>query len=96
MLERAQVAGQFPPVRAIYDTPALDEALAVPAAEARDIIERAVPRPASPVYSELSEILQVSLHRALTGQQDPRAALQEAATAMRALLARAGLAGGSS
>jgi multiple sugar transport system substrate-binding protein len=96
MIERAEVAGQFPPVRAIYDTRALDEALAVPAVEARAIIERAVPRPASPVYSELSEILQVSLHRALTGQQEPRAALQEAAAAMRALLARAGLAGGSS
>jgi multiple sugar transport system substrate-binding protein len=96
MIERAQVAGQFPPVRAIYDSSALDQALAVPAAEARAIIERAVPRPVSPVYSELSEILQVSLHRALTGQQEPRAALQEAAARMRALLARAGLAGGDS
>jgi hypothetical protein len=74
----------------------LDDALAIPAADAREIIERAVPRPASPVYSELSEILQVSLHRALTRQQEPRVALREAATAMRALLARAGLAGVSS
>ena len=45
-----------------------------------------LPRPATPVYSELSEILQIALHRALTGQQEPRAALREAATAMRALL----------
>ena len=96
MLERAQVAGQFPPVAAVYDMPALDDALAIPAADAREIIARAVPRPASPVYSELSEILQVSLHRALTRQQEPRVALREAATAMRALLARAGLAGESS
>ena len=43
------------------------------------------------MYSELSEILQVRIHRALTGQQAPEAALQEAAREMRALLARAGL-----
>jgi hypothetical protein len=36
----------------------------------------------------LSEILQVSLHRALTRQQEPHVALGEAASAMRALLAR--------
>ena len=51
------------------------------------IIERAVPRPVTPVYSQLSEILQISLHRALTRQQEPREALQDAAAAMRALLA---------
>jgi multiple sugar transport system substrate-binding protein len=56
------------------------------------IIERAVPRPVTPVYSELSEILQISLHRALTRQQQPREALQAAATAMRALLVRVKLA----
>lgn len=91
MIERAQVAGQFPPVRGLYESGALDDVLAIPAAAAREVIERAVPRPVSPVYSELSEILQVSLHRALTGQQEPRPALQEAAAAMRALLVRTGL-----
>jgi ABC-type glycerol-3-phosphate transport system substrate-binding protein len=55
------------------------------------VLEAAVPRPATPVYSELSEILQVRIHRALTGQQLPAAALQDAAREMRALLARAGL-----
>ena len=33
-------------------------------------------------------MLQISLHRALTRQQEPRAALREAAAAMRALLAK--------
>ena len=74
MIERARIAGQFPPARALYDTAALDAALTVPAADARRIIETAVPRPVTPVYSQLSEILQVSLHRALTRQQEPRAA----------------------
>ena len=51
----------------------------------------AVPRPVTPVYSELSGILQVQLHRALTEQVEPRAALALAAAEMRAVLARAGL-----
>jgi len=42
----------------------------------------------TPVYIQLSEILQISLHRSLTRQQDPRPALQEAAATMRALLAK--------
>lgn len=88
MIERAAVAGQFPPRHALYDTSELAAALKIPTGEARRIIEAAVPRPVSPVYSQLSEILQVSLHRALTRQQQPRPALYEAAAAMRALLAR--------
>lgn len=92
MIERARIAGQFPTRPALYETQALADALAVPAAEARDVIERAVARPVTPVYEELSQILQVALHRALTRQQEPREALGEAATAMRALLAKTKLA----
>jgi ABC-type glycerol-3-phosphate transport system substrate-binding protein len=88
MVERAEVAGQFPPRPALYDDPALAAVLKIPAAEARRIIEAAVPRPASPVYSQLSSILQLSLHRALTRQQEPQEALRDAATEMRALLER--------
>ena len=88
MIERARIAGQFPPARALYDTAALAAALTVPAAEARRIIDAAVARPVTPVYSQLSSILQVSVHRALTRQEEPRAALAEAAAAIRALLAR--------
>ena len=88
MLERARVAGQFPTRPALYGSRELDDALSVSAADALSVIERAVPRPVSPVYSELSEILQISLHRALTRQQEPRDALEEAAAAMRELLVR--------
>jgi multiple sugar transport system substrate-binding protein len=88
MIERARVAGQFPPAHALYGGADLEAALTVPAAEARRIIEAAVPRPVTPVYSQLSSILQVSVHRALTRQQEPRAALTEAAAAIRDLLAR--------
>lgn len=88
MIERARIAGQFPPARALYDSAELGAALTVPAAEARRIIETAVTRPVTPVYSQLSSILQVSVHRALTRQQEPRGALLDAAASMRELLAR--------
>jgi ABC-type glycerol-3-phosphate transport system substrate-binding protein len=92
MIERARIVGQYPSRQGLYETGALDGALEIEPAEALRIIERAVPRPVTPVYAQLSEILQVSLHRALTRQQEPPAALGEAATAMRALLARVRLA----
>jgi hypothetical protein len=47
----------------------------------------------TPVYAELSENLQIWLHRALTGQAEPRHALQRAATQMRDLLREVGLSG---
>ncbi|MBX6362466.1 MAG: ABC transporter substrate-binding protein [Gemmatimonadetes bacterium] len=95
MLERARAVGQFPTRPALYDTPELAAALAVPPAEARRVIERAVPRPVTPVYTQLSEILQIELHRALTRQAEPAAALHEAARRMRRLLERTGLAPGA-
>lgn len=93
MVERAAAAGQFPPRPSLYDTAALTRALAIPPAEALRIIEHAVPRPVTPVYSQLSSILQVWLHRALTRQLEPRDALRLAATEMRALLRRLRLEG---
>jgi multiple sugar transport system substrate-binding protein len=91
MLERAQVVGQFPPRRRLYDNPELARALPAPPEDVRRIIEHATPRPVTPVYAELSEILQIWLHRALTRQAEPRQALQHAAPDMRALLAKVGL-----
>jgi ABC-type glycerol-3-phosphate transport system substrate-binding protein len=88
MLERARVTGQYPPRPALYDAPELGDALGTDPRLVRQILDHAVSRPSTPVYSELSELLQISLHRALSGQQDPRSALQDAARAIRALLAR--------
>lgn len=88
LLDRARIVGQYPPRPSMYDSHELEDALRIVPSEARRIIEHAVPRPATPVYTELSQILQIALHRALTRQQEPRAALQQAAKDMRALLAR--------
>jgi multiple sugar transport system substrate-binding protein len=92
MIERAEAVGQFPARRSAFDDPRLQAALPIPADRVRSIIGSAVARPATPVYSQLSGILQIHLHRALSGQVAPRPALEAAAAEMRALLASAGLA----
>jgi multiple sugar transport system substrate-binding protein len=57
----------------------------------RRIIDHAAPRPVTPVYTQLSEILQIQLHRALTRQTSPAAALAQAQKEMQQVLDRAGL-----
>ena len=89
--DSARLVAQLPPRRSLYESQALADALPFPIAPVRQALETASPRPVTPVYSELSEILQVRVHRALTGQQLPAAALRDAAREMRALLSRSGL-----
>jgi multiple sugar transport system substrate-binding protein len=91
MLERARLAAQLPARRSLYDDGALAEALPIPLTQVREALDAAVARPVTPVYTELSEILQVGLHRALSGQETPEAALRQAAADMRTLLTRSGL-----
>jgi multiple sugar transport system substrate-binding protein len=89
MIERAVQVGQYPPRRSLYrEGSALQGRLAIPLAAIRQVIERARARPVTPIYSELSGLLQVRLHEALTGQRDPALALSLAAREMRELLAR--------
>lgn len=91
MLERAQVIGQYPSRHELYESAELEAALGVPTSDLRRIIEQATPRPVTPVYTELSEILQIRLHQALTRQQEPQVALGDAAREIRALLQKSGL-----
>jgi multiple sugar transport system substrate-binding protein len=92
MSERAHMASQLPARRSVYDDPAIAPAVPGPIEELRRALDSAVPRPITPVYAELSETLQVALHRALSRQQEPDAALHDAADGIRSLLARSGLA----
>jgi len=92
MLERAAVVGQYPARFDLYDDPRLQTALRQDVSPLRDIVRNARPRPVTPVYTQLSEILQIQLHRALTRQTEPREALSAAAREMRELLETVGLA----
>ncbi|MFW6023185.1 MAG: ABC transporter substrate-binding protein, partial [Myxococcota bacterium] len=89
MRERLAVTGQLPPRPSLYDP---DDAPAggrhVPLRAAREVVQHAVARPSTPIYTQLSQALQVRLHRALTRQVQPGRALEDAAGAMRADLAR--------
>lgn len=91
MLERAQAVGQYPTRPALYDDARLRSSLAIPLGQARRAIESATPRPVTPIYTELSEILQIELHRALVGQAEPQAALNAAASQINTLIDRTGM-----
>ena len=93
MLERARELGQLPSRHELYRDRRLSDALGRPAEPLRRIVEHALPRPVTPVYAELSQVLQIRLHRALTDQEAPQAALEGAAQEMRSVLADAGLSG---
>jgi multiple sugar transport system substrate-binding protein len=93
MLERAAIVGQYPARSALYDGEELRPLLGADPRAIRKIIAAAVPRPVTPVYAELSDELQVALHRALTGEADVRSALDAAAARMQAVIDDSGLRG---
>ena len=92
MRERAAALGQWPAREASFDDPAVRQALGVDASAARRAIASAVARPVTPVYTQLSEIVQIAVHRTLAGQAEPGPALAQAARQARTLLDRTGLA----
>ena len=91
MLERARAVGQYPTRLALYGDGLLSGAIGIPPENARRAIESATPRPVTPIYTELSEILQIELHRALVRQAEPREALDAAAAKINALIERTGM-----
>jgi multiple sugar transport system substrate-binding protein len=95
MRERARVVGQFPSRMSLYEGAELAAELGIPPSVARRVIEYAVPRPVTPVYNQISEILQIHLHRALTRQSTPAAALARAQGEMQQLIDKVGLGTGA-
>jgi len=91
MLERAQAVGQYPTRSALYSDPRMRGTIGIPLESARRAIESATPRPVTPIYTELSEILQIELHRALVRQVEPQEALNTAAARINVLIERTGM-----
>lgn len=91
MAERAHAVGQYPTRPALYSDTSLRSAIGVPLESARRAIESTTPRPVTPIYTELSEILQIELHRALVRQVEPAEALNSAAARINALIERTGM-----
>src|SRR3954465_9881633 len=91
MLERAQAVGQYPTRAALYDDARLRTGISIPLESARRAIESATPRPVTPIYTEMSEILQIELHRALVRQAEPGDALNAATAKINALIERTGM-----
>lgn len=56
--------------------------------ELREVLEAAKPRPVHPQWARVSDILQVHLSAALSGQKTPEAALKAAAAEIRPAMAR--------
>jgi multiple sugar transport system substrate-binding protein len=66
-----------PPRRGVYDLPALREQSPF-IAELRPILERARPRPVTPWYTLVSDVLQGEFSAAITGLREPGASLARA------------------
>ncbi len=53
-----------------------------------EIFKAAVPRPVSPFWSQLSGVIEIEVHKALTNQQTPKEALDKAAVEMEKILSQ--------
>ncbi|WP_404454720.1 ABC transporter substrate-binding protein [Virgibacillus necropolis] len=66
----ATEGGSAPTLKALYDDPEVKEASPLFAnPEFVKVLESAVPRPVTPIYPEISDIMQIELSKALAGEQ---------------------------
>jgi trehalose/maltose transport system substrate-binding protein len=75
-----RAASQFalpPAVESSYEDPQVQEALPF-AAELRQAVEQAKPRPVSPVYTQISQAIYENVNAALAGEVQPQEALENA------------------
>ena len=88
MLERAQAVASTHATRAVRRS-APEARVALPPMTRRRAIESATPAPVTPIYTELSEILQIELHRALVRSRAARC-LNSAAARINVLMTARG------
>jgi multiple sugar transport system substrate-binding protein len=87
--KRAQVLGMLPPVGSLYDDPDLSRQFPY-LPRLKEVFLNARPRPITPLYSFIGEILRVHFSRALTRQETPREALKRSQAEIAAVLRRYG------
>ena len=63
-------------LEATYEEPAVQEAVPY-AAELKQAIEQAEPRPVSPVYTQISQAIYENVNKALAGSMSPEDALAQ-------------------
>ena len=63
-------------LEATYDDPEVQKAIPY-AAELKQAIEQAEPRPVSPVYTQISQAIYENVNQALAGEVSPEDALQQ-------------------
>jgi multiple sugar transport system substrate-binding protein len=85
--QRAQVLGMLPPIGSLYDDPDL-EAQFPYLNRLKEVFLHARPRPITPLYSFISQILQVHFSRALTRQETPQEALERGQAEIAGVLRR--------
>jgi multiple sugar transport system substrate-binding protein len=87
--KRAQVLGMLPPVTGLYDDPDLLRQFPY-LMTLKEVFIHARPRPITPLYSFIGEILRVHLSRALTRQETPQEAIERGQAEIAAAIRRFG------
>jgi multiple sugar transport system substrate-binding protein len=85
--ERALALGMLPPLKSLYADPALTTKFPY-LKSLKEVFFTARPRPITPLYSLISDILRLHFSRALTRQETPAEALGRGQAEIAALLAR--------
>jgi len=80
------IKGSYTPaLKSVYDDPDVQTAQPL-FTKLQPILQNSLPRPVSPVYTDLSNIIQVNIHQALTNQASPAAALSALQSQLQALV----------
>ena len=82
---KAVHAGQTPTRISAYNDPETLEANDF-YADILDVFLNAEPRPISPIYNEISYEIRVAVHSVLTGQAEPKAAVESLAENLKGLV----------
>lgn len=82
------VKGSFTPaLKSVYDDADVQKAQPL-FTKLQPILQNSLPRPVSPVYTDLSNLIQVNVHQALTKQATPAAALSNLQSQLQALVSK--------